>query len=661
MLKRLIFSNFAAKIGNNSYSNKLITINNYTNFMKKTILFLVAGLGLVGCSNDLSDYQPKVDNAAVKENVKKVFGVEFSADQDWQTLTPGKVTIKADVADFTPVKVQVLTAYPSDGNDARILNEASIKNGQSATLVYDAPIGNDTLFAACVNAEGIYRVTPFVAGEKNVSIVSEAKTRSAITRAPSTIRLGSNTYSDNVTAKSKNSRWSNSTWNDKLYLVDGHRSEIAEFTAAEKTARNKEVFGFLPSPSGYSNTSNNYLKVQSTGYYYYANNSLTANGEAPVVVTLIGGQSAMLGWQELYYYYYTPQDVKGMTDAEEVEFLKSVPKFRICDVAEVLGTGSTTEARKSNLQYIANVTKNYVEWMTRRYQYTLAYFGRNNNLQPSGTTVFPEGTRIGFMMRIHEGMTNRTLSGGYPIGVNMYSDPRLNNEVNGYWYSVSPATSHIAIFTTNGRTYFCAEDGADRDFNDLIFEVEGGFKKYDEVPTTIDSQIYTLAFEDTSMGDYDLNDVVIKAKRVNNTTVEYSLEAAGAKDALYLRNINGTKLNGQKEIHQIFGQSGRGFINTEAGAQHINAVKEQITVSSDFSFTNHDNLPYIHNATKRYDIKLSKMGEDPHGLIIPFDFQYPLERVCVKDAFKRFNEWGVGVIDATPWYKFPVTGKIYTK
>ena len=55
------------------------------------------------------------------------------------------------------------------------------------------------------------------------------------------------------------------------------------------------------------------------------------------------------------------------------------------------------------------------------------------------------------------------------------------------------------------------------------------------------------------------------------------------------------------------------------------------------------------------------MGEDPHGLIIPFDFQYPLERVCVKDAFKRFNEWGVGVIDATPWYKFPVTGKIYTK
>ena len=369
-----------------------------------------------------------------------------------------------------------------------------------------------------------------------------------------------------------------------IYTIDGHRTAVSDFTTAESNARITEVFGFLPSPIGYTNDSQNYKKVQSTGYYYFANNSLTANGEAPVIVTLIGGHSAMLGWQELYYYYYTPEDVLGMTDAEEVEFLKTVPKFRICDVAEVFGTGSTTEARKRNLQYIAtDGDKKYKEWMLRRYQYTLAYFGSKDNLQSVGTTVFPEGTRIGFMMRIHEGMTNRKdfpgANGNYPIGTNMYSDPRLNDEVNRYWYSVSPATSHIAIFTTNGRTYFCAEDGADRDFNDLIFEVEGGFKIYEEAPTTIDSQTYTLAFEDTSMGDYDLNDVVIKAKRVNNTTVEYSLEAAGAKDALYLRNINGTKLNGQKEIHQIFGQSGRGFINTEAGAQHINAVKEQITVS----------------------------------------------------------------------------------
>ncbi|MBO6018299.1 MAG: LruC domain-containing protein [Prevotella sp.] len=630
--------------------------------MKKTVCYLMAGMALVGCTNDLSDYQPKVDEAAVKENVKKVFGVDFSENQDWNTLSPGKVTITADVENFTPVKVQVLTAYPSNANDVRILNEAPIKAGQSATLVYDAPKGNDTLFAACVNAEGIYRVTSFVVGEKNVSIASEDKTRSAVTRASGTITLGTGTDSDNVTAKSKNSRWSNSTWNDMLYLVNGHRTEIADFNETQRTARRNEVYGYLP-----ANT-NNINQLSGSGYYYYANNSLTADGEEPVVLTLLGGQSAMLGWSELYYYYYTPEDVKGMTNAQETEYLKTVPKFRICDVAEVLGTGNDVNARKTDLQRIAsdptypkykdNIP--YENWMKRKYQYTLGYFGRNDNLQSVGTTVFPEGTRIGFMMRIHEGMTNRELDGTYPIGINLYSDPRLNDEVNQYWYSISPATSHIAIFTTNGHTYFGSEDGNDRDYNDVIFEVEGGFRKYEDAPTTVDHQVYTLAFEDTSAGDYDLNDVVIKAKRVNQTTVEYSLEAAGAKDRLFLRNINGTKLNGNKEIHSILGQPEGSYINTVAGAPHVDAVKEQFTVSGDFMFSQHAKLPYLHNATKGYDIRLSERGEDPHGIVIPYDFQYPLERISVKDAYwGRFNEWGLGDIAATPWYKYPIPNKVY--
>ena len=264
------------------------------------------------------------------------------------------------------------------------------------------------------------------------------------------------------------------------------------------------------------------------------------------------------------------------------------------------------------------------------------------------------------MMRIHEGMTNRELDGTYPIGINLYSDPRLNDEVNQYWYSISPATSHIAIFTTNGHTYFGSEDGNDRDYNDVIFEVEGGFRKYEDAPTTVDHQVYTLAFEDTYAGDYDLNDVVIKAKRVNQTTVEYSLEAAGAKDRLFLRNINGTKLNGNKEIHSIFGQSEGSYINTVTGAPHVDAVKEQFTVSGDFMFSQHAKLPYLHNATKGYDIRLSERGEDPHGIVIPYDFQYPLERISVKDAYwGRFNEWGLGDIAATPWYKYPIPNKVY--
>lgn len=138
------------------------------------------------------------------------------------------------------------------------------------------------------------------------------------------------------------------------------------------------------------------------------------------------------------------------------------------------------------------------------------------------------------------------------------------------------------------------------------------------------------------------------------------MEATGAKDALYLRNIDGNKLNGNKEIHAIFGQTGRNFINTENGTQHVNAIKETIKVGSDFSFSDYDKLPYIYNASKGYEIRLSKMGGDPHGLVIPFDFLYPVERCCVKDAYTRFNDWGLGLIDATTWFKFPSTGKVYS-
>lgn len=88
--------------------------------------------------------------------------------------------------------------------------------------------------------------------------------------------------------------WRNSTWSDRIYTINGHRTSVSDFTNEEKNARSNEVYGFLP-----ANNRTNYLKVDKTGYYYYANNSLTANGEAPIVVTLIGGQSAMLGWMEL--------------------------------------------------------------------------------------------------------------------------------------------------------------------------------------------------------------------------------------------------------------------------------------------------------------------------------------------------------------------------
>ena len=47
------------------------------------------------------------------------------------------------------------------------------------------------------------------------------------------------------------------------------------------------------------------------------------------------------------------------------------------------------------------------------------------------------------------------------------------------------------------------------------------------------------------------------------------------------------------------------------------------------------------------------------AIMIPFNLKYPIERVCIKDAYGSFNEWGENEITSTDWYKYPVSEKVY--
>jgi LruC domain-containing protein len=99
------------------------------------------------------------------------------------------------------------------------------------------------------------------------------------------------------------------------------------------------------------------------------------------------------------------------------------------------------------------------------------------------------------------------------------------------------------------------------------------------------------------------------------------------------------------------------FINT----QSINKPElpsEVITVDPSFSFTDFSKQVYIYNKTQDYDVKMSQKGEDPHGIMIPYDFEYPKEKVCIKDAYKQFNNWGENPVSSTDWYQHPEDGKV---
>ena len=61
------------------------------------------------------------------------------------------------------------------------------------------------------------------------------------------------------------------------------------------------------------------------------------------------------------------------------------------------------------------------------------------------------------------------------------------------------------------------------------------------------------------------------------------------------------------------------------------------------------------------NIYVAKAGEDPHAIMIPNDFKYPKERICIKDVYNQFNSWGQNPISSRNWFTDPTDGKYYSK
>jgi hypothetical protein len=294
--------------------------------------------------------------------------------------------------------------------------------------------------------------------------------------------------------------------------------------------------------------------------------------------------------------------------------------------------------------------------LAKKASFAALYFGdsKTPTIGTEGTFRFPKGYKIGFMVRA------KTLTEAPNKQGELYFDGRLNAKINNFGNfnklnSTDPRATWLKI---NDRVLMCWESGTDRDFNDILLEVEGSVEP---IYTTheFEYNTYTFCFEDTQKGDYDLNDIVIKAKRINETTVEYSLVACGAYDELCVRNINAGVIQDNTEVHSLFGVGAKQFVNTVSGAEKHAAITVQKTVSKSFSFLDAENQPFIYDLTTNLAIKLSTKGQDPHGIMIPFDFKYPVEKVCIKDAYTEFNNWGSNPILSTNWYTKPVSGKVF--
>ena len=184
----------------------------------------------------------------------------------------------------------------------------------------------------------------------------------------------------------------------------------------------------------------------------------------------------------------------------------------------------------------------------------------------------------------------------------------------------------------------------------------------------VKAQIWSYAFEDSRRCDYDMNDVVLKVSyyqpdeyTIDSTKVNVTLCCTGASYNLTVW-LNQNQILGQMEVHRALTGTAGKFINTghdlsndkfqQKAAVTIPLVKPQgfNIASADFWIKSPEG-----------EVHVAKTSQDPHGVIIPGDWRWPLEWTCIKDAYPDFVEFAKDPSNPAyaGWYNNPAKDKLY--
>ena len=626
--------------------------------MKKLLFSVVCLFAMMSCSKtELYDPDNQFVQEAAKTNAEKVLGFEVSPSQDWCSTVSGQVNITADatvkrvqlLVDVLEIDDETTPSYVTR-NAMKVLNQAETNGQTSLTLYYDAPKDNLGLYVGFVTDDS-YILRKVENGQ--ASIEEKALTRGQALTTGYT--LPSDVSSFKIAGSTK-------SWAKQRYETDGsfyddaplyylnlndydglNLAPGADYSPDFKSFFRQFVLSYLPNGRANDNSSI-VLKSGSTN----ANCYVTTNGEEPVILTPMYkcDHPTEYGFEvyrsELYYYYYKDEEVTG----DFKTFVHNLPKYQAIPFNKAFGATEDDVVAKHG-------------------SFLLLYFGPNGTEQigkSAVSSIFPAGYKIGFMIK-----ANTDADGGKKQG-EIFGDGRLNNEINNWKdgnFRSSVTASNQSLKTDgprlfwisfNNRVFMTWESGTDADFNDVIIEMEGG-KVIPDIPEP-DLQVFTYCFEDTKTdSDYDMNDVVIKAIRTDETTIEYRLVACGAHDDVYVRGLNIGAITDNAEVHDLFGVSDHmTFINTDGSSYpYVSATR---TVSKDFSLLDEAQQPYIYDATTNVEVRLAKTGQNPWAILIPTDFRYPSERISVTKAYPLFNSWGEGSILSNLWYNTPDKSKV---
>ena len=229
----------------------------------------------------------------------------------------------------------------------------------------------------------------------------------------------------------------------------------------------------------------------------------------------------------------------------------------------------------------------------------------------------------------------------------------------------------------------------------------------EEYPVYDEPQVYSYAFEDQKFnGDYDMNDIVLKVTfpstknakgeviAIDSTKLQITMVAAGATFKIKAY-VGETALFDGQEIHDAFGVNQGVMVNTGNGkAQTATPVVDVIDIpagiidsegNADFTkldvwiHVNEDVAEGPNSSNQIIKYLEDKVKPAPYAIMVPADWRWPLERICVTEAYPgaptategAYNtDYSFATWAETPdaqrteenkqWFMYPVIGKTMT-
>ena len=236
---------------------------------------------------------------------------------------------------------------------------------------------------------------------------------------------------------------------------------------------------------------------------------------------------------------------------------------------------------------------------------------------------------------------------------------------------MSSDSLRVTVYSVNGRTYLSCEDSNNDTFNDKMFYIEEGIIAApvapDVKPAPLTPLFWTYAWEDSELGDFDMNDCVIRVEEnpVDPSKLIVTLLAVGAHRDLQLCFASDNSDVFGYELHDVLGAQRSTLVNTsqqDAAPVTVSCVKP---AGFDFQ-TNAFVLVVKYPADEAedygketYTVSLPTTGQDPHAVAIPGNWAWPKEKVSIISAYPKFREWAQDVTnqDAFDWYLHPAEGK----